>query len=161
MHSHEMARFTCALVSALLALAQRAQAAQIVGTLPADASADYVIVGGGLGGASLQLTRRRACTDAPSGMVLANRLSAGGAHSVIVLEAGTDARYVDEINDPFLYNTVLAMDGDYDWRYPTVNQTVGGVPKSISGYVLPHSCLAFWTTLIIVQRQGAWRIHEQ
>jgi hypothetical protein len=138
-----MARSTCALVGALVALAQRAQAAQIVGTLPADASADYVIVGGGLGGMLSQLTRRRAWADVPAGMVLANRLSAGGAHSVIVLEAGTDARYVDEINDPFLYNTVLTPDGDYDWRYPTVNQTVGGVPKSISGYVPPYKCLVF------------------
>jgi choline dehydrogenase len=66
-------------------------------------------------------------------MVLANRLSAGGTYSVIVLEAGPDARYVDEINDPFPYNAGLAGNGDYNWRYPTVSQSVGGAAKTISG----------------------------
>jgi hypothetical protein len=47
-----MARFTCTTLGALLAFAHAAHAAQIVSSLPANATADYVIIGGGLGGTS-------------------------------------------------------------------------------------------------------------
>jgi choline dehydrogenase-like flavoprotein len=66
-------------------------------------------------------------------MVLANRLTASGEHSVIVLEAGPDVRYVDEVNDPFVYYDKLSQDKDYSWNWKTVNQTVGGVEKTIAG----------------------------
>jgi hypothetical protein len=46
------------LLCALAALCRTAQAAQIVDALPVDASADYVIVGGGLAGELQQMTRR-------------------------------------------------------------------------------------------------------
>jgi choline dehydrogenase-like flavoprotein len=68
-------------------------------------------------------------------MVLANRLTASGEHSVIVLEAGPEVRYVDEVNDPFAFYDKLSQDNEYSWEWQTVNQTVGGARKTIAGYV--------------------------
>lgn len=67
-----------------------------------DATFDYVIVGAG-----------------SAGCVLANRLSAGGDASVLVLEAGEpdDAR---EVSMPAAFSELFKT--EYDWDYSTVPQ---------------------------------------
>lgn len=84
-------------------------------------SFDYIIVGGGL-----------------SGLVIANRLSSDNKTSVLVIDAGRDARNDPLYNDPG--NAVAVENSTENWRWnTTVQASSGKILTILGGHVLGGS----------------------